>query len=45
MTVAAALVMPITVPVPKEYAEKFDRKSPTDYDQYTVFTGAVHGPQ
>ena len=39
VTVAAALVMPITVPVPQEYAEKFDRKSPTDYDQYTVFTG------
>jgi peptide/nickel transport system substrate-binding protein len=39
VTVAAALVMPITVPVPKEYAEKFDRESPTDYDQYTVFTG------
>jgi peptide/nickel transport system substrate-binding protein len=39
VTVAAALVMPITVPVPKEYAKKFDAKSPSDYDQYTVFTG------
>jgi len=39
VTVAAALVMPITVPVPKEYAEKFDAKSPTDYDQYVAFTG------
>jgi peptide/nickel transport system substrate-binding protein len=39
VTVAAALVMPITVPVPKEYAQRFDRESPTDYDQYTVFTG------
>jgi peptide/nickel transport system substrate-binding protein len=27
------------VPVPKEYAEKFDAKSPTDYDQYVAFTG------
>ena len=36
---AAALVMPITVPVPKEYAEKYDAKSPTDYDQYVAFTG------
>jgi peptide/nickel transport system substrate-binding protein len=39
VTVAAALVMPITMPVPKEYAEKFDKKSPTDYDQYVVATG------
>src|SRR4051794_3251771 len=39
VTVAAALVMPITMPVPKEYAEKFDKKSPSDYDQYVVATG------
>src|SRR5215210_6069860 len=39
VTVAAALVMPITVPVPKEYAKKFDAESPSTYDQYTVFTG------
>jgi len=39
VTVAAALVMPITIPVPQEYAEKYDRKSPSTYDQYTVFTG------
>ena len=31
--------MPITIPVPQEYAEKYDRKSPSTYDQYTVFTG------
>jgi peptide/nickel transport system substrate-binding protein len=37
--VAAALVMPITTPVPKEYAEKFDAKSPSTYDQYVAFTG------
>jgi len=36
---AAALVMPITVPVPEEYAKKYDAKSPTDYDQYVAFTG------
>jgi len=36
---AAALVMPITTPVPKEYAEKFDKKSPSEYDQYVAFTG------
>ena len=39
VTVAAALVMPITIPVPREYAEKYDKKSPSTYDQYTVFTG------
>ena len=37
--VAAALVMPITTPVPKEYAQKFDRESPSTYDQYVAFTG------
>ena len=34
-----ALVMPITVPVPKEYAAKFDAKTPSTYDQYVAFTG------
>ena len=38
-SVAQALVMPITVPVPKEYAEKYDAKSPSEYDQYVAFTG------
>jgi peptide/nickel transport system substrate-binding protein len=37
--VAAALVMPITSPVPKEYAQKFDAKSPSTYDDYVAFTG------
>jgi peptide/nickel transport system substrate-binding protein len=37
--VAAALVMPITTPVPKEYASKFDAKNPSTYDQYVAFTG------
>jgi peptide/nickel transport system substrate-binding protein len=37
--VAAALVMPITMPVPEEYARKFDEKNPTEYDQYVAFTG------
>jgi peptide/nickel transport system substrate-binding protein len=37
--VSQALVMPITVPVPQEYASKFDKKTPSTYDQYTVFTG------
>ena len=31
--------MPITVPVPRDYAEKYDKKSPSEYDQYIAFTG------
>ena len=37
--ISQALVMPITVPVPEEYASKFDKKTPSTYDQYTTFTG------
>jgi peptide/nickel transport system substrate-binding protein len=37
--VSAALVMPITAPVPEEYAKKFDEKTPSIYDQYVAFTG------
>jgi peptide/nickel transport system substrate-binding protein len=37
--VAGALVMPITAPVPKEYAEKFDKKNPTTYGENQVATG------
>jgi peptide/nickel transport system substrate-binding protein len=37
--VTGALVLPITAPVPPEYAKKFDAKSPTDYDQYAVASG------
>ena len=37
--VAQALVMPITTPVPEEYAKPFDAKTPTDFDQYASFTG------
>jgi peptide/nickel transport system substrate-binding protein len=32
-------VMPITVPVPREYAATFDKKTPSAYDQYVAFTG------
>jgi peptide/nickel transport system substrate-binding protein len=38
-TVAGALVMPITAPVPKEYARKFDSKSESTYGSNQVFTG------
>jgi peptide/nickel transport system substrate-binding protein len=37
--VSHALVMPITVPVPREYAAKFDKKTLSTYDQYVAFTG------
>ena len=37
--VAAALTMPITVPVPREYAQRFDRRQPSDYDAQVAFTG------
>ncbi|HEY5144531.1 MAG TPA: ABC transporter substrate-binding protein [Solirubrobacteraceae bacterium] len=38
-TVYAAMVMPITMPVPKEYASRFDAKNPSTYNQNVVFTG------
>lgn len=33
-TVAKALVLPITMPVPKSYASKFDAKQPNEYDAH-----------
>ncbi len=36
---AQSLVMPITTPVPQEYAKPFDAKTPTTYDQYVAFSG------
>jgi peptide/nickel transport system substrate-binding protein len=38
--IQAALVLPITIPVPREYAEKYDAKSPSTYDSYVAFSGA-----
>ena len=41
--VSQALVMPITVPVPKEYAAKHDRSTPSKYDQFVfVPVGGTH---
>jgi peptide/nickel transport system substrate-binding protein len=37
--VAGALVMPLTAPVPKDYATKFDAKNPSTYGQNQVSTG------
>jgi peptide/nickel transport system substrate-binding protein len=34
-----ALAMPISTPVPEEYARRFDAKTPSTYDQYVAFTG------
>jgi peptide/nickel transport system substrate-binding protein len=36
---AGALAMPISIPVPKEYAQKYDKDSPSTYYQHQVFTG------
>lgn len=37
---AGALAMPISVPVPKEFAEKYDKQSPSTYgEEYAVYTG------
>jgi peptide/nickel transport system substrate-binding protein len=37
--VASALVMPITAPVPEEYAKPFDAKNPSTYNTHVVATG------
>jgi len=37
--VAAALVMPITMPVPEEYAKEFDAKNPSTYNKNVVASG------
>jgi peptide/nickel transport system substrate-binding protein len=37
---AGALAMPISVPVPKEYAQKYDKENPSTYGEgYAVYTG------
>ncbi len=36
---AAALVLPLSAPVPEEFAKKFDAHSPTEYGNYLVATG------
>jgi len=37
---AGALAMPISVPVPKEFAEKYDKENPSTYgEQYAVYSG------
>jgi peptide/nickel transport system substrate-binding protein len=37
--VAAALVLPLTAPVPEEYARKYDAHKPTEYGNYLIATG------
>ena len=37
--VAAALSMPASAPVPKEYAQKFDKRTPSAYGENQVATG------
>ena len=38
-TVIQALSLPISAPVPEEYAKEFDAKNPSTYGQYVTFTG------
>jgi peptide/nickel transport system substrate-binding protein len=37
--VAQALAMPISTPVPEDYARPYDAKSPSTYGEYVAFTG------
>lgn len=37
--VADALALPLTAPVPRSYAIRFDRHHPSDYEDYEVATG------
>ena len=37
--VSAALAMPITMPVPEEYARRHDARNPSTYDSAVAFTG------
>ena len=37
--VIGAMALPLTVPVPEEYAKKFDAKNPSTYDQHVAFIG------
>jgi peptide/nickel transport system substrate-binding protein len=36
---ATALIMPVTAPVPREYARRFDAKAPSTYNTHLVATG------
>jgi peptide/nickel transport system substrate-binding protein len=37
--VIQALSLPVSAPVPEEYAKKFDAETPSTYGQYVTFTG------
>lgn len=39
LTDVNALSLPCTVPVPRDYAQKFDASNPSTYGQHQVFTG------
>jgi peptide/nickel transport system substrate-binding protein len=39
-SIAAALVMPITIPVPQEYAKTYDAKNPSTYNTHVIASGA-----
>src|SRR5207247_10435019 len=39
LATAQALALPATIPVPRDYAKKYDKGSTTTYGQHQVFTG------
>jgi peptide/nickel transport system substrate-binding protein len=39
-----ALVLPITAPVPEEYARRFDARSPSTYNEHVAATGPYMAP-
>ena len=41
---AAFLIMPVTTPIPKEYAEKFDKESPSTYNENVVSPARTWSP-
>ncbi len=40
--VEGALSLPVSAPVPKEYAAKYDKKTPSEYDQYVVLGNSAN---
>ena len=38
-TLIGAMALPLTVPVPEEYAKPFDAKNPSTYNQHVAFVG------
>ncbi len=39
LATGVALALPATIPVPKDYAQKFDKGKQSTYGEHQVFTG------